>query len=99
VFAIASFFLWLYLIFLSNEKYSKPWGYIVFGLFLSLLIYVAFFNTILNEYGGALPSIGIGFIAFKTILFGLLLFLPKYRANIRLGLFSLTIFIFVLVII
>ena len=99
VFVIASFFLWLYLTFLSNEKYTKPWGYLLFGFFVSLLIYVTFFNTILNEYGGALPSIGIGFIALKTILFGLLLFLPKYRANIRLGLFSITIFIFVLVII
>ena len=99
VFVLASAFLWLYLLFLSNNKLEKPWGYIIFGLFVSLLLYVIFFNTILNEYGGALPEIGISFIALKTILFGLLLFLPKYRAKIRLILFSITIFIFTLIIV
>jgi phosphoglycerol transferase MdoB-like AlkP superfamily enzyme len=95
VFIIASGLLWLYMIFLSNEKYFKPYGYIIFGLFVSLLCYVLFFNTILNEYGGSAPEIGIGFIALKTILFGLLLFLPKYRASIRFWLFSFVIFIYV----
>ncbi|MBA4135596.1 MAG: sulfatase, partial [Flavobacterium sp.] len=58
-----------------------------------------FFNTILNEYGGSLPEIGISFIALKTIFFGLLLFLPKHRKAIRLVLFFITMFIFTLVII
>ena len=74
VFFIASAILWLYLLFLSNKKYQKPWGYIIFGLLLSLLAYVYFCNTILNEYGGVLPEIGISFIGLKTTLFGLLLF-------------------------
>jgi len=99
VFILASAFLWLYLIFLSNSKYDKPWGYVIFGTLLSLLIYVTFFNTLLNEYGGSLPEIGIGLIGLKTVLFGLLLFLPKYRNKIRLALFSIAIFIFVLVIV
>ncbi|MFM9825503.1 LTA synthase family protein [Flavobacterium sp.] len=98
VFIIASIFLWLYLIFISNSKYLKPTGYIVFGALLSLLIYVSCFNTILNEYGGALPQIGISFIALKTILFGLLLFLPKYRNQIRFWLFSFAIFLYVVLI-
>ncbi len=95
IFVICSSFLWLYLIFISNGKYQKPFGYIIFGLLLALLCYLIFFNTILNEYGGALPEIGIGFVALKTILFGLLLFLPKQRARIRFWLFSFTIFLFV----
>jgi phosphoglycerol transferase MdoB-like AlkP superfamily enzyme len=99
VFAVASALLWLYLLFLSNNKFNKPYGYIIFGCLSALLLYVYFFNTILNEYGGSLPEIGISFIALKTILFGLLLFLPKYRKQIRLALFSFTIFIFVLLII
>ena len=74
VFVVASFFLWLYLMFLSNSKYLKPYGYVIFGLLVSLLIYVSFFNTILNEYGGVLPEIGMYFIALKTSLFGLMLF-------------------------
>ena len=99
IFMVASAFLWLYLLFLSDGKYYKPSGYIIFGGLLSLLIYVSFFNTILNEYGGSLPEIGISFIALKTFFFGLLLFLPKYRKQIRLVLYSIAIFIFVLVIV
>jgi len=97
VFVVASSFLWLYLIFISNSKYLKPYGYIIFGLLGSLLIYVKFFNTILNEYGGVLPEIGFTFIAIKTTLFGLLLFLPKYRDTIRYWLFSFVIFLFVVI--
>ncbi len=95
VFVIASFFLWLYLIFLSDSKYSKPYGYLFLGLLIALLLYVSFGNTILNEYGGVLPEIGITFISIKTILFGLFLFLPKYRPQIRFWLFSFVIFIYV----
>jgi phosphoglycerol transferase MdoB-like AlkP superfamily enzyme len=98
IFIVIGFFLWLYLIFISNSKYSKPLGYIIFGVFLSLLIYVSFFNTILNEYGGVLPEIGIAFVSIKTVLFGLLLFLPKYRSKIRFWLFSFVIFLFVVII-
>ena len=90
--------MWLYLIFISNSKYYNPFGHIVLGLLVSLLIYVSFFNTILNEYGGSLPEIGISFIALKTLLFGLLLFLPKYRSKIRFWLFSFVMFLFVLLI-
>ena len=99
VFVVASAFLWVYLLFLSNNKFNKPYGYIIFGCLSTLLLYVYFFNTILNEYGGSLPEIGTSFIALKTILFGLLLFLPKYRSQIRLALFSFTIFLFVLLIV
>lgn len=95
VFIIVSGFLWLYLLFISNSKYLKPYGYLIFGLLVALLIYISFFNTLLNEYGGAIPAIGISFVAIKTFLFGLLLFLPKYRANIRFWLFSFTLFLFV----
>ena len=98
VFVLVSGFLWLYLIFISNSKYQNPTGYIIFGLLVALLLYVSFGNTILNEYGGALPAIGITFIAIKTILFGLLLFLPKYRNKIRFWLFTFVIFLYVILI-
>lgn len=99
VFTVASAFLWLYLLFLSNNKYNKPWGYIIFGCFVGLLLYVLSGKSILHEYGGSLPEIGIAFLSLKTILFGLLLFLPRYRRRIRMILFSITLFIFVLVIV
>lgn len=95
VFVLATSFLWLYLIFISNSKYYKPYGYIIFGFFISLLLYIASGKTILNEYGGALPKIGLIFISIKTILFGLLLFLPKYRNQIRFWLFTFVMFLYV----
>ncbi len=98
VFVVASSFLWLYLIFISNSKYSKPVGYIIFGLLVALLVYVYFGNTILNEYGGSAPEIGISFVFIKTFLFGLLFFLPKFRTKIRFWLFSFVIFLFVVII-
>jgi phosphoglycerol transferase MdoB-like AlkP superfamily enzyme len=99
VFILASSFLWLYLLFISNLKYQKPYGYIVFGLLSGLLIYLKFANTILNEYGGSLPEIVIYFLSIKTFFFGLLLFLPKYRKTIRFWLFSFVIFLYVVLII
>jgi phosphoglycerol transferase MdoB-like AlkP superfamily enzyme len=98
VFVIASVFLWLYLIFISNSKYLKPTGYIIFGIFLALFLYVASGKSILNEYGGALPEIVLIFIGIKTFLFGLLLFLPNYRDKIRFWLFAFVIFLYVLLI-
>jgi len=97
IYLVGSAFLWLYLLFLSDKKYQTPNGYIVFTVLVLLLIYVSFFNTILDEYGGSLPEIGIAFIAIKTLCFGLLLFLPQYRKQIRLGLYSFTVFLFVLI--
>ncbi|HSD07721.1 LTA synthase family protein [Flavobacterium sp.] len=98
VFVIAAAFLWLYLIFISNSKYYKPYGYIIFGLFVALFFYVASGKTILNEYGGALPKIGLIFVGLKTLLFGLLLFLPKYRSKIRFWLFAFVMFLYVVLI-
>jgi phosphoglycerol transferase MdoB-like AlkP superfamily enzyme len=99
IYFVGSAFLWLYLLFLSDKKYQTPNGYIVFAVLVLLLIYVSFFNTILDEYGGSLPEIGIAFIAIKTLCFGLLLFLPQQRKQIRLGLYSFTVFLFVLIIV
>jgi phosphoglycerol transferase MdoB-like AlkP superfamily enzyme len=98
VFVLACGFLWLYLIFISNSKYLKPCGFIIFGLLLGLLCYFSFFNTILDEYGGALAEVVITFIAIKTTLFGLLLVLPKYRSKIRFWLFTFVIFLYVVLI-
>jgi phosphoglycerol transferase MdoB-like AlkP superfamily enzyme len=98
VFVIATSFLWLYLIFISNSKYYKPYGYIIFGFLVALLLYIVSGKTILNEYGGALPKIGIIFVGIKTLLFGLLLFLPKYRNKIRFWLFTFVMFLYVVLI-
>lgn len=98
VFIIASFFLWIYLLFISNEKYLNPTGPIIFSVLLTLLVYISFFNTILDEYGSVVPKISIIFLGIKTTLFGLFLFLPKYRNKIRFYLFAFVIFIYVILI-
>ncbi|MCD0465357.1 LTA synthase family protein [Flavobacterium sp. ENC] len=98
VFVIASVFLWLYLIFISNTKYNKPWGYIILSLLLVLFLYIASGKSILDEYGGALPRIVLIFIGIKIILFSLLLFLPKHRDKIRFWLFAFVVFLYVLLI-
>jgi len=98
VFVVASIFLWLYLIFISNSKYNKPSGYIILCVFTALFIYVASGKSIFHEYGGALPEIVLIFLGIKTALFALLLFLPKLRDKIRYWLFALVIFLYVLLI-
>jgi phosphoglycerol transferase MdoB-like AlkP superfamily enzyme len=98
VFVIASIFLWLYLIFISNSKYNKPYGYFILAGFASFLIYIASGKSIFDEYGGALPKIVLIFVAIKTTLFALFLFLPKYRTKIRFWLFAFVIFLYVLLI-
>ncbi|MEO8533049.1 MAG: sulfatase-like hydrolase/transferase [Flavobacterium sp.] len=97
-FVIASAFLWLYLIFISDCKYNKPYGYIILGVFIALFLYIASGKSIFDEYGGALPRIILIFIGIKIILFGLLIFLPKYRHKIRFCLFAFVIFLYVLLI-
>ncbi len=98
VFIIASIFLWMYLLFLSNSKFKKPWGYIIFSCYVVLLLYILSGKSILHEYGGVLPELGILFVGLKTLLFGLLLFLPRYRKTIRYVVFSFTLFLFILLI-
>ncbi|MGA9637763.1 LTA synthase family protein [Flavobacterium sp.] len=98
VFVLASGFLWLYLIFISNAKYLKPYGYIHFGLLIALFLYIYSGKSILTEYGGALPEIGLAFVGIKTFLFGLLLFSPRNRNKIRYWLFAFVMFLYVVLI-
>lgn len=98
VFVVAASFLWLYLIFISNSKYKKPYGYVILGGFICLLLYIASGKSIFDEYGGALPKIVLIFVSIKTALFSLLLFLSKHRDKIRFWLFTFVIFLYVLLI-
>lgn len=98
VFIVASSFLWLYLIFISNGKYQKPFGYIHLGLLIALFLYILSGKSILSEYGGGLSKVGLIFIGIKTTLFALLLFLPKKRDKIRFWLFAFVMFLYVVLI-
>lgn len=100
VFILASSFLALYFLFLSNSKYKKPYGYIIFGLLVAALIYTAFVpGNIFKQYGGSFPEIATAFVSLKTLLFGLMLFLPTQRIRIRNILYFITLFLYVVLII
>ena len=100
VFTLASSILAVYFLFLSDSKYQKPFGFIIFGLFVLALIYTAFVpGNIFKQYGGSFPEIAIAFVGLKTLLFGLMLFLPKKRVKIRNILYFITLFLYVLLII
>ncbi len=99
-FIVASSLLAVYLLFLSDSKYKKPWGYLIFGALLIALAYTLFVpNNIFKQYGGSIPEIAAAFIGVKTLLFGLMLFLPTHRRKIRNGLYFFTLFLYVLLII
>ena len=100
VFILASSIFALYSLFLSDSKYKKPYGYIIFGLFVLAFLYTAFVpGNIFKQYGGSFPEIAMGFIGLKTVLFGLMLFLPTHRIKIRNILYFLILFLYVLLII
>ena len=50
-------FLWLFMLSVSRTKYTKPWGWIILALLAAAFCYVAFFNTIFDEYGSVAPRI------------------------------------------
>ena len=100
VFVLASSIFMLYSLFLSDSKYKKPYGYIIFGLFVLAFLYTAFVpGNIFKQYGGSFPEVAIGFVGLKTFLFGLMLFLPTQRIKIRNILYFIILFLYVLLII
>lgn len=100
VFTLASSFLALYFLFLSNRKYENPYGKIILGLFVLAFLYIWLTpNNIFKQYGGSVIEIVLIFLGLKTILFALMLFLPKNRLKIRNSLYFITLFLYVLLII
>ena len=100
VFILASSIFALYSLFLSDSKYKKPYGYIIFGLFVLACLYTAFVpGNIFKQYGGSLSEVAISFVGLKTLLFGLMLFLPTQRIKIRNILYFIVLFLYVLLII
>ncbi|MBT2621620.1 LTA synthase family protein [Chryseobacterium sp. ISL-6] len=100
VFVLASTFLALYFLFLSDSKYKKPYGQIILGALLLLFFYILLIpNNIFKQYGGSIAEIALAFIGLKIICFALMLFLPSKRIKIRNTLYFITLFIYVLLIV
>ncbi|MEG2060483.1 MAG: LTA synthase family protein [Alistipes sp.] len=74
-------FLWLFMMSISDAKYRKPWGYIILSVLTAAFCYVAFFNTIFNEYGSVAPQIAMGVLGFWGVTFALRLFFRTFRSH------------------
>lgn len=100
VFILASTFLALYFLFLSNSKYQKPYGQIILGILVLFFLYILLIpNNIFKQYGGSVAEIALAFIGIKIICFALMLFLPKQRLKIRNILYFIILFLYVLLIV
>lgn len=93
---VAFLFMWLNLIFRSDQKYRTPWGYIILGLIAILFLYVTFFNTIFDEYGSVVSKIVRYLLLYKLISFGLRLFVPQIRTTWSKSVYYLIVFIYVI---
>ncbi len=69
--------------FLTDDKYRKPYKWIVWGGMTLLTAYILFFNDITDEYGGPLPRIVNGVLAFLWICLTIKMFFPKVRNGWR----------------
>ncbi|WP_314278719.1 LTA synthase family protein [Capnocytophaga sputigena] len=97
---LASSILAIYLIFIANVKYKKPYGGIILGIFILILLYIQFYpNNIFAQYGGVIPEIALAFFGFKAFCFALLLFFPKHRVKLRNILYFITLAIYVFAIV
>ena len=74
-------FLWLFMLSVSRIKYTKPWGWIILALLAAAFCYVAFFNTIFDEYGSVAPRIATCVLGYWAGSFALRLFLPEGFRN------------------
>ncbi|MEI3553289.1 MAG: sulfatase-like hydrolase/transferase [Alistipes senegalensis] len=74
-------FLWLFMLSVSRTKYTKPWGWIILALLAAAFCYVAFFNTIFDEYGSVAPRIATCVLGYWAGSFALRFFLPEGFRN------------------
>ena len=81
--AIALVPAFLFYTFLTDDKYRKPVGWILWAILLLATGYIFLFNDITDEYGGPLPRIVKGVMLFFLICFSVKLFVPKIRKGWR----------------
>ena len=69
--------------FLTDDKYRKPYKWILWGGMTLLTAYILFFNDITDEYGGPMPRIVNAVLAFLWICLTIKMFVPKVRKGWR----------------
>ncbi len=69
--------------FLTDDKYRKPYKWILWGGMTLLTAYILFFNDITDEYGGPLPRIVNAVLALLWLCLTIKVFVPKVRKGWR----------------
>lgn len=69
--------------FLTDDKYRQPFGWIFWGAFLLLTLYVVFCNDITDEYGGPLPRIVNAVMIVLAACLTIKMFVPRVRKGWR----------------
>lgn len=72
-------FLWLFLVSLTEKKFSRPWGYLLLAALAAAWGYVTFFHTVFDEYGSVAPTIASALLGIWTGTFAFRLFFPRIR--------------------
>lgn len=93
---ILNVFLWLSLIGVGERKYKFPFGYFILGFFILSWIYLTFTNTVFHEYNKSLARILKYLALYKSISFGLRLFIPSIRQKWSYISYVVLIFVYVL---
>lgn len=81
----------------TDVKYSRPWGWIIWGSLVTLTLYVLLFNDITDEYGGPLPRIVNAVLAVITLSFSVKFFFPGIRKAWRKAAIYITMMLYVIV--
>ena len=99
-FAIISFsFFGLFLLFFSEEKYRRPWSYVVYGLLIVTYVILQFFNTPLREFNASLTRVICYILLYRIASYSIRLFVPSVRERWRQFSYYLVFFIYILCIV
>jgi phosphoglycerol transferase MdoB-like AlkP superfamily enzyme len=94
IFILLSAVLMLYLLFISQEKFKKPYNYFILGGYALLILYLTLSNNTVKQYGGVVLDIVLAFLGLKLLCFALLNFLPKQRVAIHKSLYFITLLLY-----
>lgn len=96
-FAVLSFsFFYIFLLFFSEEKYKKPWSYIIYSLLAITYIVLQFINTPLREFNSSLTRIICYILLYRLFSYTLRLFFPNIRKYWRQYTYYIVFFVYVL---
>lgn len=63
----------LHIWFTSEKVYRSPWKWIVMGIYIILLAWIAFFDLVPKEYNKILPRIAFGLVLLRYLIYLLML--------------------------